>query len=143
MSVSQPTTRSASATAGYGPIKWALEPFRKYAQFTGRARRREYWWFTAMSMAINTVGMVLCVVALYAVGIDFALLLFVPLGLFWRVSLFPRIAVTVRRLHDVDRSGWWYLIVLVPMVGLVVLVVFMFLDGTRATNQWGPSPKYG
>lgn len=106
--------------------------FGKYATFGGRARRSEYWWFTLcwgvslmatmlIGQANNTLGTVL-MVAVYL------------------VFLLPGLAVAVRRLHDTGRSGWWYLLSLVPFGGLVLLV-FMVQDSQPGPNQFGESPK--
>ena len=62
-------------------------------------------------------------------------------GIYACAVLIPAIAVTVRRLHDTDRSGWWFLIVLIPVIGPIVLLVFMIIDGTPGPNRFGPSPK--
>ena len=103
----------------------------QYAVFTGRARRSEYWWF-ALAYVIAYV-----VAAVVDAVIGFPILtLAVALGL-----LVPSIAVSVRRLHDTDRSGWWLLLNLVPLGGIVVLV-FSCLDSQPGRNRYGPSPKH-
>lgn len=99
----------------------------KYADFSGRARRSEYWyWFLAV-LAVNVVLVVL--------SVDILRLLF---GL---AVLIPGIAVAVRRLHDTGRSGWWILIALIPLVGAILLIVWLATDSDPAPNQYGPSPK--
>ena len=128
---------------------------RKYVDFSGRARRSEYWfWTLAQGLVLLAVYAVLIAVtiatgALGSVddsgvastggGLVSALLgllfLVVALGLF-----LPSLAVTVRRLHDTNRSGWWYLLSLVPF-GSIVLLVFCCLDSTPGPNQFGPNPK--
>jgi uncharacterized membrane protein YhaH (DUF805 family) len=119
-------------------VNWYREALRKYATFEGRARRKEYWFFM--------LGNFLAVVVLTVV--DMALGTFneqAEIGLFGGIYLLavliPSIAVTVRRLHDTDRSGWWLLIVFIPILGALVLLVFMILDGTPGTNRFGPNPK--
>jgi uncharacterized membrane protein YhaH (DUF805 family) len=103
----------------------------RYADFTGRARRAEYWWFALFSVIVVVVA------AIIDAAIGFPLLqLVVTLGLF-----IPSLAVGVRRLHDTDRSGWWLLIGLVPFGG-IVLLVFYCLEGQPGHNRFGPSPKY-
>ena len=105
---------------------------RKYATFSGRARRSEYWWFTlANVLAAILASLVDQLLAVSGVS------LLVTVGL-----LLPSLAVTVRRLHDTGRTGWWCFIALVPLVGAVVLLVFDCLDSTPGDNQYGPSPKY-
>ncbi|PRY45726.1 uncharacterized membrane protein YhaH (DUF805 family) [Geodermatophilus tzadiensis] len=102
----------------------------RYADFTGRARRAEYWWFALFSVAVVVVA------AIIDALIGFPLLqIVVSLGLF-----IPSLAVGVRRLHDTDRSGWWLLIGLVPFGG-IVLLVFYCLEGQRHPNRHGPDPK--
>ncbi|MGN6252383.1 MAG: DUF805 domain-containing protein [Marmoricola sp.] len=104
--------------------------FSKYAEFGGRARRSEYWWFTLFAVIVYVVADVIDA-ALNTPVIVFALVV---------AMLLPSIAVAVRRLHDTGRTGWWYLIVLVPLVGAIVMIVFAVQDST-GPNQWGPSPK--
>lgn len=105
----------------------------QYAGFSGRARRAEYWWFTLFAVLVTVVAVVIDMVlgtypAVYAIAV-LALLL-------------PSLAVTVRRLHDTDRSGWWLLIALVPLVGGITLLVFDLIEGTPGPNRFGPSPKH-
>lgn len=119
-------------------MKWFLIVLRKYADFTGRAQRAEYWFFTlfyllfflALSLVDGAAGLYN---AAYGLG---------PLGgLFALAMILPSIAVSVRRLHDTSRSGWWLLISLIPLIGGVVLLVFVCLDSTPGTNAYGPNPK--
>jgi uncharacterized membrane protein YhaH (DUF805 family) len=104
----------------------------QYATFTGRARRSEYWWFGLFNLGLALIASVIDAV--------------IGLGLFqWVVTLglfLPSLAVGVRRLHDTNRSGWWLLIGLVPLVGFIVLIVFFCTDSERGPNKYGPSPKY-
>ncbi|WP_139980194.1 DUF805 domain-containing protein [Nocardioides litoris] len=112
----------------------------KYVDFSGRARRSEYWWW-ALAVAIVYVPLYILSIALTASGSDVAggavgvVFLLVALGLF-----LPTLAAAVRRLHDTGRSGWWYLISFVPCVGGFILLYFLVLDSTP-DNQWGPNPK--
>lgn len=138
--------------------------FNKYAVFSGRARRSEYWWFY-LFMQLVYIPFAIVAGVLYGVSWgpviaqadangtipesafdDFnatpmviGIVIMVLAGL---AFLLPSLAVTVRRLHDTGRSGWWYLLSFVPFGGIVVLV-FMFLDSEPATNQYGPDPKAG
>jgi uncharacterized membrane protein YhaH (DUF805 family) len=105
---------------------------RKYATFSGRARRSEYWWFTLA----NVLAAIVATVVDQILGTSVISLL-VSLGL-----LLPSLAVAVRRLHDTDRTGWWCFIALVPLVGAVVLLVFDCLDSTPRDNRYGRSTKY-
>ena len=112
---------------------WKRVVLEKYADFTGRARRSEYWWFTLANFVVALVLVLLVAVA------DIFWVLYVLYAL---ALIVPSIAVTIRRLHDTDKSGWWILIALVPFVGGIILLVFMCIDSTRGANQWGVSEKY-
>ncbi|MFG3557629.1 DUF805 domain-containing protein [Micromonospora sp. NPDC047557] len=111
----------------------------QYVGFTGRARRSEYWWFALFTVLVSIAAAILdSVLGLTfvegstsgVIGLIASLLL-----------LLPTLAVAVRRLHDTDRTGWWVLIGLVPLVGAIVLIVFFVQDGTPGANRFGPSPK--
>lgn len=118
-------------------MHWYLDVLKKYAVFQGRARRKEYWMFTLFSMLIY-IGLMIIegILGMGSEGGIGLLSLFYSLGV-----LLPSLAVTVRRLHDTGRSGWWLLIGLIPLVGGIVLLVFMVLDGQPGSNQYGPNPK--
>jgi uncharacterized membrane protein YhaH (DUF805 family) len=119
-------------------MNWYLAVLRNYAGFSGRARRMEYWMFTLINVLISIglaivdvmTGMASPVTGLGVLSCIYALAVFVP-----------SLAVSVRRLHDTDRSGWWLLIAFIPLIGAIVLLVFMLLDGTPGDNKYGPSPK--
>jgi len=112
-------------------MNWFVAVIKKYAEFSGRARRKEYWMFVLFYILI-AIGLSVVESLLGFAGILSGLL---GLGL-----LLPSIAVTVRRLHDTDRSGWWILIGFVPFVGFIVLLVFMCLVGSSGSNQYGSDP---
>ena len=119
-------------------MNWYLEALRKYAVFEGRARRMEYWMFVLINCLIIVVlSVVDTVVGLFSLGDSVGALT----GLYWLVVLVPSVAVTVRRLHDTDRSGWWALLALLPVLGTIVLFVFCVLDGTLGANRFGENPK--
>ncbi|WP_017461830.1 DUF805 domain-containing protein [Dyella ginsengisoli] len=102
-----------------------------YVDFEGRARRQEYWMFTLVNiLAAIVVGVIGAIIHLRMLG-----------SLYSLAVLLPGIAVTVRRLHDTDRSGWWILIGLIPLIGTIWLLVLMVLEGTQGSNQYGPDPK--
>ena len=113
-------------------MNWYLDVLKKYAVFGGRARRKEYWMFILFNIIIAIVlGVVEAVLGSPGV-----------LGMLYGLAvLIPSIAVAVRRLHDTDRSGWWLLIVLLPVIGFIVFIVFMVLDSTPGQNQYGANPK--
>jgi uncharacterized membrane protein YhaH (DUF805 family) len=112
-------------------MHWFIKVVKQYADFNGRARRSEYWFYILFYMLI-----------IIALALLEALLMpGVLTGLFTLGLLLPSLAVAVRRLHDTDRSGWWVLIAFLPLIGGLVLLVFMVLDGTEGENRFGPSPK--
>lgn len=113
-------------------MEWYIDVLKKYVVFEGRARRKEYWMFALFNFTI--------IVALSVVE---ALLEMPPfISLIYQLAvLLPSLAVSVRRLHDTNRSGWWMLLVLVPIVGPIVLLVFFALEGKPEENQHGVNPK--
>jgi len=120
-------------------MEWATLPLKRYAEFTGRSRRKEYWMFGLLSLGNYIKASVLDRIAGMN-GMIFGtygpITALVALGL-----LVPSLAVSIRRLHDSDRSGWWLLLGLVPMVGEIIVLVFMVLKGTRGANRFGANPK--
>ena len=107
--------------------------YSNYVTFSGRAARSEYWFFVLFQCVIT----IFCWV-LIPFGLGRALL-----GLFALANFLPAISVTVRRLHDTDRSGWWYWIALVPLVGAILLLIWFCTRGTYGTNRFGPDPLSG
>ena len=120
-------------------MKWFLDALKnKYATFEGRARRSEYWYFMLFYfLAIVALAIVDVIVGTYSEEGGFGLLS----GLFMLATILPSLAVTVRRLHDTDRSGWWVLINLVPILGALVLLVFTVLDSQPGANRFGPQSE--
>ncbi|HEX8389010.1 MAG TPA: DUF805 domain-containing protein [Sphingomonas sp.] len=122
-------------------MNWMLLPLKRYADFQGRSRRKEYWMF-ALLMALLSIGLGLLGGVFASVGADgWALGALLPLTLFVVAVLIPSIAVQVRRFHDQDMSGWWILLNFVPYLGGLVVLVFMCIGGTRGPNRFGPDPK--
>jgi uncharacterized membrane protein YhaH (DUF805 family) len=118
-------------------MNWYLAVINKYADFSGRARRKEYWMFFLFNIIVSfAVGLVGGLIGgkngLFALSLPALYTLFIFL---------PSLAVTVRRLHDTNRSGWWVLISLVPFVGALILFVFTILDSDPESNNYGPNPK--
>jgi uncharacterized membrane protein YhaH (DUF805 family) len=109
--------------------------FSKYVDFSGRAPRSEYWWFALFLLLLNIVAAVIDVLVFGAA--DGLGIVSIVLGL---ATLLPSIAVGVRRLHDIDRTGWWYLIIFIPIIGAIVLIIFFVLAGTSGDNNYGPDP---
>lgn len=120
-------------------MEWYLDVLKnKYAQFTGRARRLEYWYFALFNVIASIVLAVLDgLFGTFNTATGAGLLS----GLYALAVLVPSLAVAVRRLHDTDRTGWWLLIALVPVIGVIVLLVFMLIDSQPGANQYGPNPK--
>lgn len=120
-------------------MNWYLEVLKKYAVFDGRARRTEYWMFTLfhllIMLALSFVEGALGLSATGGFGGGFLSLLY---GL---AMMIPGLAVVVRRLHDTGRSGWWFFIGFIPLIGPIVLVVFLCLDSQPGRNQYGENPK--
>lgn len=118
---------------------WKSIMTEKYAQFNGRARRAELWWFALVNLVIFWVLAGLAFVLDGGLSAIFWFLYIV----FWLATIVPSIAVGVRRLHDTNKSGAMLLLVLIPFVGGIIILVFYLIDGDRGENQYGPSPKYG
>ncbi|GGC26803.1 membrane protein [Novosphingobium marinum] len=129
-------------------MDWMLMPYRRYFDFTGRSRRKEYWMF----VLFTTIVTIVCLMIMFAGGLSMdettqaepGLLFWVGLiliVLFALGSIIPSIAVQVRRFHDQDKSGWMVLLGLIPYVGGIILFVFMLLEGTKGPNRFGPDPK--
>jgi uncharacterized membrane protein YhaH (DUF805 family) len=112
-------------------VHWYLQALRKYADFSGRAQRAEYW----IPVLINVIAAFALLFLDRAIGAKNILY-----GLFLLAWICPGIALGVRRLHDIGRSGWWMLINLIP-VGAIVLLVFLALEGEAGANQFGPDPR--
>ncbi|MBL8260841.1 MAG: DUF805 domain-containing protein [Xanthomonadaceae bacterium] len=127
-------------------MEWMLMPLKRYADFNGRSRRKEYWMFTLLTFIVYMV-----LYALMIMGTDFqngglsalGMLAAGLLGIFGLGVLVPSIAVTVRRFHDQDKSGWFVLLAFIPFLGGLILLVFMCLEGTRGSNRFGDDPKAG
>jgi uncharacterized membrane protein YhaH (DUF805 family) len=109
---------------------------RKYADFSGRARRSEYWWFVVFTSVMATIASIFDVI--FGTQFDRTGLVQVLATL---AFLLPSLAVGVRRLHDVDRSGWWLLLLIIPVLGAVILILAFFVRDSGPDNQYGPSPK--
>lgn len=111
---------------------------KKYACFSGRARRQEYWLFVLFNII---AGIIVGVVSGVLVSVT-NVTAFAFLGTIYNLAvLIPGFAVLFRRLHDTGRSGWWWLIAFIPFIGWIVLLVFCCLDSQPGENQYGPNPK--
>lgn len=127
-------------------MEWMLMPFKRYADFNGRSQRMEYWMFT---LFITLIAFALALVAGLLGGFNsgdgsgLGMIFIIPLVLLLLVTIVPSIAVTVRRFHDQDKSGWFYLFSFIPYIGGIIVFVFMCMDGTPGPNRFGPDPKGG
>ena len=122
--------------------------FSKYATFSGRARRAEFWWFVLFYMIVN---LVLSIVDSFLFGTTtttengFSASTDTPYlsMVWWLATIIPYLAVSVRRLHDINRVGWWLFIGLIPLVGFIVLIVWFAPGGDKGANRFGPDPIDG
>ncbi|QLR72980.1 DUF805 domain-containing protein [Citrobacter freundii] len=107
---------------------------KNITNFNGRTRRREYWYYR---IGVLLFIMFPCIIGLLLTGIDKDIVQVIT-----TIAFIPfTMAVTVRRLHDTNRSGWWYLLAFIPLVGDLVLFIFMCLKGTEGENRFGKDPK--
>ena len=116
----------------YNPIDWFIKALRNYTNFSGRARRKEYWYFTLISSIFYIVAII----------IDYSIFGYVSFGYYLMCLVFtiPSISAAIRRLHDTGRSGWFALIWLIPIVNFIMLF-FLANDTKQETNQWGEPAK--
>ena len=113
-------------------VEWYLKPFKKYADFTGRARRKEYWTFVLVNFLISII---LSGGGQAGTGPQ------ILSSLFSLFVLIPSLAVAVRRLHDIGRSGFWLFILFIPIIGFFVILFFLLQDSEPGSNEYGPNPK--
>ena len=124
-------------------MEWYLKVMRdNYANFSGRARRKEYWMF----VLVQTIVMIGLMILDSVLGLDFELKgISLGYGYLYLIGLIvhfiPSLAVLVRRLHDVGKSGWFYFIFLIPLIGVLWLLVLFCTEGQKQDNKWGPDPK--
>lgn len=105
-------------------MNYYVNALKNYATFSGRARRKEYWMFFLFNLIFSAVAGMLGLTALYSLA-----------------TFIPRIAVAVRRLHDIGKTGWWYFIVLIPVIGGIWYLILMCTDSKYGTNTYGENPK--
>ena len=119
-------------------MNWYLEVLKKYDVFSGRARRKEYWYFVLFGTLISIVLMISDgIIGTFNPAVGIGMLG----GIYTLATLLPSIAVMVRRLHDTNHSGWWAWIVFIPIVGFIVLMIFLASNSKPEENQYGISPK--
>ncbi len=121
-------------------MDWYLNVLKNYVGFSGRARRKEYWMFVLFNVIFAVVAMILDNV----LGLASKELGYGPIyGIYALVMILPSLAVAARRLHDIGKSGWWQLIALIPIVGVIVLIVWYATNGESGDNRFGSDPKAG
>jgi uncharacterized membrane protein YhaH (DUF805 family) len=119
-------------------MNWYIGAVKKYSVFTGRARRKEYWYFTLFNIVI-IIPLTLIDMMTGTFSNEANMGLFS--GVFILAILIPSIAVSIRRLHDTNRTGWWMLISFIPIIGPIVLLIFLVQDSQIGENRYGPNPK--
>jgi len=119
-------------------MNWYVIPLKKFADFSGRAQRSEYWYFILFNFLISA-GLTFIDLIIGTIDLNTGMGLFS--GIFSLAILVPSISVGVRRLHDIDRSGWWMLLALIPVIGAIILIIFFALDSQPDTNRFGSNPK--
>lgn len=126
----------------YGILDWVLKSLRNFSNFTGRARRKEYWYFYLAS----TLFMLICrfivfIVTLPSTDLEAALSIISLIQLLNLALIIPTFAVGARRLHDVGYSGWWQLLVFIPLIGWIALIFLLCKNTSPQHNRWGPPAK--
>ena len=118
-------------------MEWYIKCWKNYAVFQGRARRKEFWMFALFNfvicMALSMIG------SLFIDSIGMAGQ--IPYYIYALAVFIPNLAVLVRRLHDVNKSGWWYFIILIPLIGAIWMLVLLCTEGDKGDNKYGPDPK--
>ena len=112
--------------------EWHLKVLRQYTDFSGRARRREYWMFVLANFIIAFVLGIIDTIIGWGQILS---------GIYSVAVLLPSLAVAVRRLHDIGKSGWWLFLCLIPLIGGIWVIVLMCKDSQYEANQWGANPK--
>ncbi|MBY8879920.1 DUF805 domain-containing protein [Actinacidiphila acidipaludis] len=112
-------------------MRWYIDVLKKYAVFSGRARRKEYWMYTLFN----------CIALAVLLGLGVVVNTMIPYLLYLVAIIVPTLAVAVRRLHDTGKSGWFILLNFIPLVGGLIALVFMCLEGQRHPNTYGSDPK--
>lgn len=129
--------------AQYNLIDWWKKVVKdNYANFEGRARRAEYWNFILANVILSIAMYLIMIVFVFSIFLAFLAIAIYLLLLFYNLAiLIPNLAVAVRRLHDTNKSGWLILLGLVPILGQILLIIFLATEGDRGTNQYGLDPK--
>lgn len=119
-------------------MKYYLLAFKKYLQFSGRSNRSEYWYFVLFHVIFVIVALILdTVMGSSLAGTPYGMIYL----LYVLVTFLPGLALTVRRLHDTEKTGWWVLISIIPIIGSIWLIVYLATEGTKGENKYGPDPN--
>jgi len=119
-------------------MSWYVAVLKKYAVFTGRARRKEYWMFALFNIIFLIVAAILDnLIGTANPNTGYGLIYF----LYALAVFLPGLGVLIRRLHDIGKSGWWFFIALIPLIGGIWLLVLLVTDSQPGENQYGPNPK--
>ena len=119
-------------------MNWYLGVLKKYAVFSGRAQRSEYWYFILFNMIVSIILTILDgMFGLYNAQAGLGVLS----GIYALAVFIPGLAVLIRRLHDIGKSGWWFFIVLIPIIGIILLIVWLATD-SKEDNVYGSNPKH-
>lgn len=116
----------------FNMLDWFVKCLKNYANFSGRARRKEYWFFTLVQFIILVITQIIDAI----LSTDFVFYAIAALALF-----IPSLSAAVRRLHDIGRSGWWFLIALIPLIGTILLIIWLATETKPENNQWGQPAK--
>lgn len=126
----------------YGFISWVLKALKNFADFSGRARRKEYWYFyLATIILIQIFRIIIYIISLEYISYESSLLLLNFITIINLMLLIPSCAVGARRLHDIGRSGWWQLLWFIPVIGWMVILFFLCKNTSPQNNKWGPPAK--
>lgn len=119
-------------------MNWYLKVLKQYADFSGRARRKEYWMYTLFNLIFAITAAILDNI----LGTTFGEIPYGVIYLLYALVVFiPGLAVLVRRLHDIGKSGWMIFISLIPLIGSIWLLILLVTDSEHGSNKWGSNPK--
>ena len=134
-------SKNASPDAGEGlRLNWYIAAIKKYAVFSGRARRKEYWFFGLFSTLITWGLFIVQILAGFAIK-EMGWVVGTLATLYILATIVPGLAVSARRLHDTGHSGWWVLLSALPLIGPIIVFTFLVRDSDPLANKYGPNPK--
>ncbi|MEG2173935.1 MAG: DUF805 domain-containing protein [Oscillospiraceae bacterium] len=120
-------------------MSWYIKVIKNYFNFSGRARRKEYWMFALFNIIISFVLKMVD----QGIGLSITQQVGVLSGIYGLFVMIPSLSLLFRRLHDVGKSAWWLLIVIIPVIGWIWLLVYTLMEGAAGDNQYGSNPKRG